>query len=114
MPKVKKRLTARQADEMLRDIRKEGTLQQYKRSAEEFQMNAARKALERAKNYQLEYANMYEQHARLPHGLQGPAMERMRALGAAMQDMRTLYPRNFPRGFDSTTPMKQDLHRRIS
>tara|TARA_B100000700_G_C14708727_1_gene698057 strand:- start:138 stop:482 length:345 start_codon:yes stop_codon:yes gene_type:complete len=111
MPKVKKRLSARDADQLLADIRREGTLQQYKRTAEENKMLEAWRVAEKARNMQIEYAQLAEAVNRMPVALQRGVLERMHALGGALALARRAYPKNFPRGFDPHTLAAQQIHR---
>ena len=87
-------------DQLLADIRREGTLQQYKRTAEENKMLEAWRVAEKARNMQIEYAQLAEAVNRMPVALQRGVLERMHALGGALGLARRAYPKNFPRGFD--------------
>ena len=77
-------------------------------------MLEAWRTAERARNMQIEYGQLAESHSRLPLGLQGAAMDRMRSLGAHLRMIQTQYPRNFPRGHGPSSKSEQRLHRSVA
>ena len=51
-----------------------------------------------ARNYQIQYGKLIESVNRMPVALRGPTMDRLKELGARLDDLKRTYPMNFPLG----------------
>lgn len=79
----------------------------HKAMQEEYKVRAMIKAAENIKNAQNQYGALLNAHSRLPLGLQGPALRRMREVGQILAGFQERYPINFPQG-----PMPPQIPRR--
>ena len=107
------KLTATDAEFLAMKLRRENMLSQYKATQDEHRMMDAIRTAERVKNLQNQYGMLAEAHARLPLGLQGAALNRMRGVADVLKATRKLYPVNWPRGADPTNDETQARRRNL-
>jgi len=93
-----RRLSAAEADLLAMKLRRENMVASHKAMMDEYKTRNMIKAAEKIKNNQNEYGNLLSAHSRLPLGLQGPALRRMRDIGQILSGFRDQYPLNFPSG----------------
>jgi len=105
--------TATDAEFLAMKLRRENMLAQYKATQDEHRMMDAIRTAERVRNMQNQYGMLAEAHARLPLGLQGTALQRMRDVAQVLRDTRKLYPVNWPRGADPTSAEMQTRRRNL-
>ena len=94
----RKRLTAAEADLLAMKLRRENMVATHKAMEEEWRVRQRIKAAERIRNQQNQYGMLLESAERIPMGLRGPALARLREIGLQLSAARAQYPFNFPRG----------------
>ena len=104
------RLRESEADLLAMKLRRENIVAQHKAQLEEFKFREMIKAGEKIRNYQNEYGQLWHAHTRLPQGLQGKTLRRLRELTKALTNYREEYPINYPRG----PPLPDEMNRRTS
>jgi len=92
------RIRASEADLLAMKLRRENMVASHKAMQEEYKVREMIKAAERIKNAQNQYGTLLNAHSRLPLGLQGPALRRMREVGQILTGFQERYPINFPQG----------------
>ena len=104
--KKRNRIRASDADLLAMRLRRENMVAFHKAAQEEYKVRAMIQAAEKIKNAQNQYGALLNAHSRLPLGLQGAALQRMREVGQVLTDFQQRYPGNFPQG-----PMPQTTSR---
>ena len=94
----KRNMSASEADLLAMRLRRENMVAFHKATQEEYKVRQMIQTAEKIKNYQNEYGNLLNAHSRLPIGLQGPALSRMRDLGQMLTGYKARFPGNFPEG----------------
>ena len=92
------KLSAAEVDLLAMKLRRENMVASHKAVQEEYKTRQMIQAAEKIKKYQNEYGSLLNAHSRLPIGLQGPALSRMRDLGQMLTNYKTQFPGNFPQG----------------
>ena len=95
---MKRKLTATDADLLAIKLRRENMRLTHKAAMEEYKTREMIKASEKIKNHQNEFGRLLEAHSRLPLGMQGDALKRMKLVGSLLAGYRQQYPYNFPQG----------------
>ena len=108
------RLSAAEADLLAMKLRRENMVASHKAVMEEYKVRQMIRAAEKIKNQQNQYGSLLEAHSRLPLGLQGPALQRMRDLSMQLAAYRAQFPWNFPRGPGPNVRGQQAVERRVA
>ena len=107
--RTKRKLTAAEADLQMMKLRRENLVAHHKATQEEWKVRRLIKEAENIKNMQNQYGTLLEAHSRLPLGLQGEALTRMRDFKQLLTSYAATYPSSMPLGPD---PYQQTLQRR--
>ena len=110
----KRKLSAAEADLLAMKLRRENMVASHKAIMEEYKVREMIRAAEKIKNYQNQYGALQEAHSRLPIGLQGPALRRMKDLGTMLEYYGRKYPLNFPAGHGYRANEFQAIERRLA
>ena len=98
MTSKRKQISTEDLEQLAMKLRRENMVATHKAYYEEMKIREMIKASEKIRNRQNEYGNLYEAHSRLSQGLQGPALERMHAIGSQLNKYKRIYGEgNFPR-----------------
>ena len=113
--KQKTKLSAAEADLLAMKLRRENLVASHKAVMEEYKVRDMIRTAEKIKNYQNQYGALQQAHSRLPIGLQGPALQRMKDLGTALEYYNSFHnPLRFPRGPGYRANEFQDIERRLA
>ena len=97
---MRRKQTRAEVDLQMMKLRRENMVTFHKASQEEFKIRNAIRTAENIKNMQNQYGALLEAHQRLPLGLQGEAMDKLRTFRDLLTSQAATYPSSMPRGPD--------------
>ena len=112
--KVQRRLSKSEASLLAMRLRYENSVNHHKNAAAASQLRERIQAADAIRNYQTQYGILLESLQRMPSALQGPALQRMKDVGSALEVLRERYPINYPRGPDPSDVARQAERRRLN